>query len=249
MRRQTSSAYIHCDTKKHEIILNIMKIWLSGFSTWFWPAVMAVWGCWMMICWGWPCCPWSCRVCPPCSWIWPGCTSWIYTRKQSHFQLPVTKTNIPVTTLTQIIFITLPYNVQAVNSKMYRKDAFTCCSPWAPDTGTCIMVWPWPPDMACTMMGCPEDVMSCPPLTCTIRGCPWTCRQENRAVIAAQTSFGSIWTTCDWQGGMHVNSQTSRSTLNQMVCFDIGARMYNQLYNIPNTLLSFNGMFAAEVKG
>jgi len=37
-----------------------------------------------------------------------------------------------------------------------------------------MIVWPWPPGTACTMMGWPVDVISCPPLTCTINGCPWT---------------------------------------------------------------------------
>lgn len=50
----------------------------------------------------------------------------------------------------------------------------TCCKPCAPETGTCIIVCPWPPDMACTMIGCPEEVISWPPLTCTISGWPWT---------------------------------------------------------------------------
>ncbi len=50
----------------------------SVFETWFWPAVMAVWGCCMKICWVWPCWPCSCRVWPPCNWIWPGWTNWIY---------------------------------------------------------------------------------------------------------------------------------------------------------------------------
>ncbi len=39
---------------------------------------MAVWGCCMKICWVWPCWPCSCRVWPPCNWIWPGWTNWIY---------------------------------------------------------------------------------------------------------------------------------------------------------------------------
>lgn len=52
-------------------------------------------------------------------------------------------------------------------------ELLTCCRLCAPDTGTCMMVCPWPP-MACTMMGWPEDVMSWPPLTCTIRGCACT---------------------------------------------------------------------------
>ncbi len=57
----------------------------SEVKTWFCPAVMAAWGCWMMICWGWPCWPWSWRVWPPCSWIWPGCTSWICAWTQYTF--------------------------------------------------------------------------------------------------------------------------------------------------------------------
>lgn len=44
------------------------------------------------------------------------------------------------------------------------------------------MVWPWPPDIAWTMMGCPDDVMSCPPLTWTISGCPWTYSQTQTVV-------------------------------------------------------------------
>ena len=56
--------------------------------TWFCPAVIAVCGCWMMICWVCPPCPCTCRVCPPCSWICPGCSSWICTRDHIHLTKP-----------------------------------------------------------------------------------------------------------------------------------------------------------------
>lgn len=66
-----------------DFVERLVRDW-KGFKTWVCPAVMAVWGCWIIICWGWPCWPWSCRVWPPWSWIWPGCTSWICTRQRAH---------------------------------------------------------------------------------------------------------------------------------------------------------------------
>lgn len=73
----------HTDSEGMLMVINIHDSKFSqdsvGMSlTWFWPAVMAACGCWMMICWAWPCWPCNCNVCPPCSWICPGCTSWIY---------------------------------------------------------------------------------------------------------------------------------------------------------------------------
>lgn len=74
------------------LINNINNYWplhWGEYSTWFCPAVMAAWGCWMMICWAWPCWPWSCRVWPPWSWIWPGCTSWICPWTRQRFSEPL----------------------------------------------------------------------------------------------------------------------------------------------------------------
>lgn len=61
------------------------------------------------------------------------------------------------------------------------------------------MVWPWPPDMACTIMGCPDDVMSCPPLTWTIRGCPWTYREIQNIIRALPVHVASVPLMCDAQ--------------------------------------------------
>lgn len=57
------------------------KLFHAGAVTCVWPAVTAVCGCCIMICWVWPCCPCTCTACPPWIWIWPGWTNWICGRK------------------------------------------------------------------------------------------------------------------------------------------------------------------------
>lgn len=57
----------------------------------------------------------------------------------------------------------------------------TCCRPCEPVTGSCMIVCVCPPGTACTIIGCPEGVMSWPPLTCTIKGCPWTWEEKSES--------------------------------------------------------------------
>lgn len=123
----------------------------------------------------------------------------------------------------------------------------TCCSPWAPDTGTCIMVWPWPPDMACTMIGCPDDVMSCPPLTWTIRGWPCTYKDIQKAVIRELTLMflRSISLTCILQdckqvmqqhipAGITVLGYTKMKPTGSTVHMKCMCTAYSQIFKVVN---------------